>query len=613
MLDIGATVRRSKAEAFSGLALVVAIGVAAVSFFAGPAEARQRSHGHHAGKHFPGHYARAHHAHSVRYMRARPFAPSRNFAAIVVDGNSGESLYGRNEDEPRHPASITKVMTLYLLFEQLEQGRLRLDSEIPISVRAAAQKPTKLGLRPGRTISVDDAIKAIVTRSANDIAVAVAEAVGGDEDRFAELMTRKARELGMRNTRYVNASGLPADAQITTARDLSILGRAVQERFPRYYRYFSTRAFYFAGATIRNHNRLMDRVEGMDGIKTGYTNASGFNLLTSVKREGHYIVAVVMGGVSAPSRDRIMADLIEDQIGNGATVRTASVLRDLPQRPIERAPPADLPSRVMAQQQAAPEAAAPIVTPAPQREIAPPPKAALAYVATQPAVQAPAQKITLRAIAPQAPQAIDPIRVASISADVPLDRPRPAFVSGAARTPAAAAAAGSAESGAARPAAVKTASLDGSTVNAAFFAPPTATPSTMRWIAGPAPAKLRKTERTADRQEATSIEALRVAAPAEKIKEAEGKSAERRPPAAARGWMIQIGATDDVAKANALLAKARISCGRTLGSAQPFTEKVQKGSETLYRARFAGLEEKSAENACRTLKQSGLSCFATKN
>ncbi|ACK49721.1 Serine-type D-Ala-D-Ala carboxypeptidase [Methylocella silvestris BL2] len=614
MLDLGATVRRSKkAEAFSGLALLVAVSVAAVSFFAGPAEARQRSHGHHAGKHFPGHYGRAHHAHSVRYMRARPFAPSRNFAAIVVDGNSGEALYARNEDEPRHPASITKVMTLYLLFEQLEQGRLRLDSEIPISARAAAQKPTKLGLRPGRTISVDDAIKAIVTRSANDIAVAIAEAVGGDEDRFADLMTRKARELGMRNTKYVNASGLPADAQITTARDLSILGRAVQERFPRYYRYFSTRTFYFAGAAIRNHNRLMDRVEGMDGIKTGYTNASGFNLLTSVKRDGHYIVAVVMGGVSAPSRDRIMADLIEDQIGNGATVRTASVLRDLPQRPVERdTPPTDLPSRAVAQQQAAPAAAPQLAAAAPLREIAPAPKAALAYVATQPAAQAPTQKITLRAITPQPPQAIDPIRVASISADVPLDKPRPAFVSGAVKTQPTPATANDAEPGAARRVAVRTASLDGSTMNAAFFAPPTATPSTMRWVAGPAPAKLGKAEK-ADRRAVASAEPPRLAAPAEKTKDVEGKNAEQRPAAAARGWMIQIGATDDIAKANALLAKARISCGRTLNSAQPFTEKVQKGSETLYRARFAGLEEKSAENACRTLKQSGLSCFATKN
>ena len=156
--------------------------------------------------------------------------------------------------------------------------------------------------------------------------------IGGDEEHFAELMTRKAHALGMTRTVFVNASGLPDDAQITTARDLSILGRAIQERFPRYYHYFSTHAFYYAGATILNHNHLMDRVEGMDGIKTGYTRASGFNLLTSVKRDGRYIVAAVMGGASAASRDRIMAGLIEDQIDSGATIRTASAITDMPAR-----------------------------------------------------------------------------------------------------------------------------------------------------------------------------------------------------------------------------------------------------------------------------------------
>ena len=311
MLTQGATVRRmmKRAAAF-GLSLVLAAaGLFAASLFmacllAAPAEARHRAHAHHAAReyrhYFPRRFAHERHAtHSLRYSRAQISAPSRNFAAIVVDGNSGRTLYARNEDEPRHPASITKVMTLYLLFEQLEHGRLSLDSQLRVSAHAAAQKPTKLGLRPGATIMVEDAIKAVVTRSANDMAVAIAEAIGGDEEHFAELMTRKAQELGMSRTRFVNASGLPDDAQITTARDLAILGRAVQERFPRYYHYFSTHAFYYAGATILNHNHLLDRVEGMDGIKTGYTRASGFNLLTSVKRDGHYIVAAVMGGVSA--------------------------------------------------------------------------------------------------------------------------------------------------------------------------------------------------------------------------------------------------------------------------------------------------------------------------
>lgn len=598
MLTLGAIVRRMmNGDALSGLSMamaatsVLATGVVVASLATSPAEARHRPHLHHAARHFPRHFAReGHPAHSVRYMRARALAPSRNFAAIVVDGNSGETLYARNEDEPRHPASITKVMTLYLLFEQLEQGRLRLDSELRVSAHAAAQKPTKLGLRPGRTITVEDAIKAVVTRSANDMAVAIAEAIGGDEDHFAEMMTRKAHELGMSHTRYVNASGLPDDAQITTARDLSILGRSVQERFPRYYHYFSTRAFYYAGATIMNHNHLMDRVEGMDGIKTGYTRSSGFNLLTSVKRDGHYIVAVVMGGVSAPSRDRIMADLIEDQIDHGKTVRTASLLSDLPRRPQDnQSAGADLPT---------------LRAPAPQEAQERPQQAskpALAYVEPEAAAAAnPGSKLALSAIAPKPPRTIDPIRVASISPEVPVEKPRPAYVSGAVRQSAAEA----------RPEtkdwAAKAAALDGSTIHAAYFVPPSATPSTLRWVTGPAPAKDPKFEKTKERTAALSAET----ASSEKAKAPEEA---RRPAAARTGWMIQIGATDDVAKANALLAKAKADGRKTLSTAQPFTEKVQKGSETLYRARFAGLEADSAELACKTLKRTGFSCFATKN
>jgi D-alanyl-D-alanine carboxypeptidase len=174
--------------------------------------------------------------------------------------------------------------------------------------------PTKLGLKSGSTIAVEDAIKGIVTRSANDAAVVVAEAIAGDEDEFAKLMTRKAHALGMTRTLYKNASGLPDADQVTSARDQATLGRAVQERFPRYYKYFSTRSFTFRGQSIGNHNRLLGRVEGVDGIKTGYISASGFNLVTSVHRGNRYIVGVVMGGSSAGSRDARMRELISDKI-----------------------------------------------------------------------------------------------------------------------------------------------------------------------------------------------------------------------------------------------------------------------------------------------------------
>jgi D-alanyl-D-alanine carboxypeptidase len=213
-------------------------------------------------------------------------------------------------------------MTLYLLFEQLELWALKLDTALPVSPRAAQQHRTKLGLKADTTVTVEDAIGGIVTRSANDAAVAVSEAIGGSEEDFAKLMTQKARGLGMTNTTYVNASGLPAEEQITTARDQAILGRAIRDRFPTYYRYFSMLSFRYHGADIHNHNSLLGHVEGVDGIKTGYTEASGYNLASSVHRSDRSIVAVVLGEKSNSARDAHMRQLIEESIPQASTRRT---------------------------------------------------------------------------------------------------------------------------------------------------------------------------------------------------------------------------------------------------------------------------------------------------
>src|SRR5262249_1483203 len=221
-----------------------------------------------------------------------------------------------------------KIMTLYLLFEQIEVGRFRLDSRLPISAHAAAQEPSKLGLESGQSIATEDAIKAVVTKSANDIAVAIAEAIAGSEEEFARLMTRKAHALGMTRTVYMNASGLPDDEQVTTARDQALLGRAIQDRFPRYYRYFATSSFHFRGMDMRNHNHLLGRVQGIDGIKTGYTRASGFNLVSSVRRGGRHLVAVVFGGASSGARDARMRDLIEQNIAEAATQRSVATIAE---------------------------------------------------------------------------------------------------------------------------------------------------------------------------------------------------------------------------------------------------------------------------------------------
>ena len=253
-------------------------------------------------------------------------APSYNppYASIVVDANTGDVLEQTNADSRRYPASLTKVMTLYLLFERMEAGKIKPSTPLPVSAHASAQAPSKLGLKPGESITVENAIRAMVTKSANDVAVVVAEALGGTESEFGKMMTRKARILGMAHTTYVNASGLPDDEQITTARDQAVLGRSIQERFPKYYDYFKTRSFTFEGRAMRNHNKLLGNVEGVDGIKTGYTRDSGFNLLTSVHRDGRYVVAAVFGGRTGNWRDARMRELISKHI------RTASKERKAP-------------------------------------------------------------------------------------------------------------------------------------------------------------------------------------------------------------------------------------------------------------------------------------------
>ncbi|PPD24765.1 MAG: D-alanyl-D-alanine carboxypeptidase [Methylocystis sp.] len=523
------------------------------------AEARGRHHFHHRSASDDRNPA----------VRARANANSdavigehRGFSAIVVDANSGRALYSRSEHELRHPASVTKVMTLYLLFEQLEQGRLRLDSPLMISQHAAAQAPSKLGLRPGQTISVDNAIKAVVTKSANDIACAIAENVAGDEHSFAQMMTRKAHALGMRNTNYENASGLPDPNQVTTAYDLALLGRAIQERFPRYYRYFSTPSFAYNGALHRNHNHLLGQVEGMDGIKTGYTRASGFNLLTSVRRRGHHIVAVVMGGKTAYGRDRIMAGLIEENIDGGSSVRTAAAVSEDP-RAIE------------AQERLASERAQRAERAAERAQ----------QIAVERLAYAEPQENLATEPEPFGRQLNAPVPAATIPAQESAERPavRPAFVSGGQkrtsddRDPERKGASPGAKG---RAGATPVAARDGSTTNGARkidVTPVSTTPSAIRGGGAKAQSK---------------ADAARPGRP---------------------GWMIQIGATDDQDKANQLLVRARSQLQGFPATAKAFTEKVQRGSETLYRARFAGLEEDTAQSACKALKRSGFSCFTTKN
>ncbi|MER8485911.1 D-alanyl-D-alanine carboxypeptidase family protein [Mesorhizobium sp. M1322] len=248
-------------------------------------------------------------------------APAQKYAAVVVDG-SGRTLFEANSTAPRYPASLTKMMTLYLLFEALDQGRISKTTPIPVSANAARQPPTKLRFRRGETIDVESAIRAITVKSANDVAVAVAEYLGGSEDAFAAMMTAKARQIGMRSTVFRNASGLPDVAQQTTARDMAVLGTALRARFPQHFHYFSESDFMFRGRLVRGHNDMLGRVRGVNGIKTGYIRASGFNIVTSYDADGRRLILVVMGADSARQRNDHVEALIQRNLSPTSNTTT---------------------------------------------------------------------------------------------------------------------------------------------------------------------------------------------------------------------------------------------------------------------------------------------------
>ncbi|MCB9982781.1 MAG: D-alanyl-D-alanine carboxypeptidase [Rhodospirillales bacterium] len=254
------------------------------------------------------------------------------YASIVMDADTGLILYQRYADKSLHPASLTKVMTLLLTFEALEQGRISLNDRVRISNHAANMVPSKLGLSPGSSIRVKDAIYALVTKSANDVAVALAEHLAGSERNFAQRMTNKAQEIGMTRTRFVNASGLHDTRQVSTARDMAKMARYVIQVHPDYYRYFSRKNFTYNGNTYRNHNRLMDTYSGMDGMKTGYVAASGFNLIASAMRGDRRLIGVVFGGRSSKTRNEHMKELLDAGFGKIKDLRVAKAQVPLPTR-----------------------------------------------------------------------------------------------------------------------------------------------------------------------------------------------------------------------------------------------------------------------------------------
>ncbi|GGK39937.1 D-alanyl-D-alanine carboxypeptidase [Salinarimonas ramus] len=492
------------------------------------------------------------------------------YAAFVIDVKTGEVLHAENADARRYPASLTKVMTLYMLFEQLESGRLQLDSRLRVSARAAAEPPSKIGVRAGSTIAVEDAILALVTKSANDVAAVVAENLGGSVENFARQMTERARQIGMSNTTFRNPHGLPNNGQVTTARDMATLAIAIQDRFPQYYTYFQRRSFSFAGQSFRNHNRLLGRVEGVDGIKTGFIRASGFNLMTNAKANGRHIVTIVMGGRSGAHRDGIVERLVERWLPRAyaGARRTApitgpngTVMAILPpQRPSDLVPPVLVASAAPGQPldltrmrpAVATAAGASTVTPGSLRaDAGVVPAAASAFAAVRPPAGLPGGVPLPPAPIPEVVETAS-VTSAAVAAPVP---PMP--------TRSEAPVAADAPVGATQPPAVQSAPIQVASADAAVPLP----------VEAPAPRSYALTE-----------------------------------------WVIQIAATPTEDAAFDLLQRAQSRVGGSLDAAAPFTEEIVSNGATLFRARFTGFDDADkARGACRELENKGFDCFAIRS
>jgi len=283
-----------------------------------------------------------------------PTAAWAKYASIVIEAETGEVLHAANADVRNYPASLTKMMTLYMAFDALDNGKLTLNQRLPVSAHASGQAPSKLGLKPGETIRVEDCILALVTKSANDCAVVLAEAIGGSEAKFARMMTDKARSLGMTRTTFRNANGLPNAGQLSTARDMARLSQALIQDHKKYYPYFSTRTFTYKGVAYGNHNRLMSRYNGMDGLKTGFIRASGFNLAASAVRDGRRLIAVVFGGETPKSRDDHLASLL-DRAFSGKTTPVLVAAASGKGKKATKTAPSQKPETVLAGTEPAPK------------------------------------------------------------------------------------------------------------------------------------------------------------------------------------------------------------------------------------------------------------------
>jgi len=481
-------------------------------------------------------------------------------AALLLDVNSGQVLYQSAADAPRHPASLAKLMTLYLVFERLEQGKLDYQTKLKVSAHASAAAPSKLDLEAGDEITVIDAIKALITKSANDVAIAFAEHLAGSEERFARLMTDKARQIGMAATTFRNASGLPDDEQVTTARDMATLALRLMDEFPKLYPLFATRTFTYKAETFRNHNSLLFHYQGTDGLKTGYTRASGFNLVASVRRGRKHVLGVVFGGSTAAARNTTMRAIINNGLVNAAAAETRrrTVVAAAPPAPkATNARPASgtEPRPALRSSPAAAEAAASSPTTATTRvELAQVRPVQLGRSPTAPGAGEPAGS---------AATSIAALIERSLRQDAQPepDSPAPANATALTATPAPTPAPGP-----------------------TLLSPP-------RLVRGAPPSTLAE-------------QAVNLARDGP-LSEAAGAPTT----AWAGGMAIQIGAFQSADEAQRRLAWVRQRATAVIGQHAAVTQPVKQGDKLFYRARFAGFDGAAAASACKELRALKVECL----
>lgn len=588
-------------------------------------------------------------------------AGGEKHAAMIVDANTGAVLHADDADELRHPASLTKMMTLYMTFELLELGRLKMTDRVVISDNAAAQAPSKLGLEAGESISVSDAIRALITKSANDVAVALAEKIGGSERNFVRLMNTRARELGMSKTTFQNPSGLPDKNQVTTARDMITLGMRLQDHFPNYYPLFATRSFGFNRATYRNHNTLLNSFQGIDGIKTGYTRMSGFNLVSSVRRGNRHVVGAVFGGSSAASRNAEMRTLLTRALARASTTKTRKPQPMLIAK--LKAPPqiAERPKRAEPPQLAVAEAPKPFAAAAPQPPVGerlvrqrpqpiavaqalPPPQEQGAPIDVFKVKRVP---VAMRQAAPapvHSPDETTDMLASETAAEFAANAHPAAFAANA--HPAAFALASTADAAPRAPTPSANPNLgaegmetvipktrvvnidygdDNADISTAAV-PPVAPVALASARAEPIGSVLQMLgardaippgEATASAvsergRPPSSLQAQAAQMPTAAPQRVAALQPAAFQPAAAtpRGrFEVQIGAYGSIDEAQRALTAAQSRAGQLLAGYGSVTHPLQKGGKTMYRARFSGFDAQRASSTCTELRRQAIDCF----